>query len=66
MVLVDATLPPRTAQGGDTHRRQSTTPFFSPWPVVTIEMAVASEPVPAVVGTCSSGSRAAPESWPTP
>jgi hypothetical protein len=34
-----------------------TTPFFSCAPVVTMEIGVTSEPVPAVVGICTSGSR---------
>ena len=35
----------------------ATTPFFSAAPVVTIEIGVTSEPVPAVVGASTSGRR---------
>ncbi|CFP12511.1 Uncharacterised protein [Bordetella pertussis] len=33
------------------------TPALAPSPVVTTAIGVASEPVPAVVGTCTSGKR---------
>jgi hypothetical protein len=42
-----------------------TTPFFSWAPVVTMEIGVTSDPVPAVVGMASRGSRG-PLAAPTP
>ncbi len=52
-----------TAQSGRSFG--ATTPFFSVVGVVTIEIGVTSEPVPAVVGTRISGSRS-PLARPTP
>ena len=46
-------------------RNGETTPFFSCAPVVTIEIGVTSEPVPAVVGARRSGRRG-PFVIPTP
>ena len=46
-------------------RTRLTTPAFVVFPVVIIETIVASEPVPAVVGTCMSGIRS-PEILSTP
>ena len=45
----------RIAQSGSS--RGETTPFFSVVGVVTMAIGVTSEPVPAVVGTSSSGRR---------
>ena len=52
-----------TAQSG--RSGGETTPFFSPAPVVTIEIGVTSDPVPAVVGARISGRRG-PVAIPTP
>ena len=52
-----------TAQSGS--NCGETTPFFSAAPVVTMEIGVTSEPVPAVVGARISGSRP-PATSPTP
>ncbi len=47
------------------NRSGETTPFFSASPVVTMEIGVTSEPVPAVVGHSISGRRG-PFALPTP
>ena len=47
----------RTAKSGRSWG--ATTPFFSFVPVVTMEIGITSDPVPAAVGTSTSGSR-----WP--
>ena len=52
---------PRVSSGSSTatsgSRRAETTPFFSSPRVVTMEMGVTSDPVPAVVGARISGKR---------
>ena len=53
----------RIAQSGSSCG--ATTPFFSAAPVVTMAIGVTSEPVPAVVGASTSGSRP-PLTSPTP
>ena len=53
----------RIAQSGSSCGE--TTPFFSAAPVVTMAIGVTSEPVPAVVGASTSGSRP-PLTSPTP